>query len=113
MDERLSMIEKAFIFFVMKEDIKALKFFMSMGINLSRETFSPLHTAVAMNKSEIAKLLIEGGADVNLKLGEGGTTPLHLAMIMKSYESAITLLVANADFDIEDSSGKKPFDYAE
>ena len=44
------------------------------------EGFRPLAVAIAEDKYEVAKALMEGGADVNVPAGADGLTPLMVAV---------------------------------
>ena len=53
----------------------------------------PLHLAAFFNGPEVAKLLIDNGAEVNAK-DEDGATPLHLAA-QKNTAAVVKLLIDN------------------
>ena len=75
---------------------------------------TPLQAAVEANQFEIARLLIERGADVNTKTtGELEITALHDAAA-DGYLDLIRLLVeSGADFDARDNIGSRiPLDWA-
>ena len=46
--------------------------------NLDEEGVSLLHLSVRLNRAEVTRTLIDYGANVNIRLGNG-TTPLHVA----------------------------------
>ena len=46
--------------------------------NLDEEGVSLLHLSVRLNRVEVTRTLIDYGANVNIRLGNG-TTPLHVA----------------------------------
>jgi uncharacterized protein len=71
----------------------------------------PIHSAVAANHDMIAKMLIEAGADVNVRQ-EKGITPLHSAAYNGNIELLIVLLEAGAEVNAETTEGKKPGDLA-
>ncbi len=54
--------------------------------------FTPLHFAAELGSLEVAKFLIENGADVNAN-GENGSTPLHQA-VLKHNTNIVTLLIS-------------------
>jgi ankyrin repeat protein len=56
---------------------------------------SPLMVAVAHGKTDIAKLLIESGANINYS--KRWMNALHLALIRKKYDTAIMLVEMGAD----------------
>ena len=55
---------------------------LAWGVNPNSRTFwykrSPLHTSAAYGRTRVVKLLLENGANVNIR-NEGGETPLHYA----------------------------------
>ena len=71
----------------------------------------PLHSAVAANNSDIAKILLEAGADVNVKQ-VSGITPLHSAAHHGNIELIILLLEAGADVSAKSEDGKTAADLA-
>jgi len=72
----------------------------------------PLHAAVSNNFEEIAKMLVEAGAEVNV-LQSSRTTPLHTAAQNGNIELLILLLENGARVDIKNDFGKTPADLAE
>jgi len=50
--------------------------------NLNNKNNTPLHAAIAENKLDIIKLLIQRGANVNLK-NDDENTPLDFVMILR------------------------------
>ena len=75
--------------------------------------FYPIHTAVHKNYTDIVKMLINNGADVNCKVENNyGATPLHIA-IKKGSCSMVTLLVDNgANVTLTNTEGKTPLEWA-
>ncbi len=74
--------------------------------------YTPLHLASRFNHIEIAKLLIDNGAEVNTQ-DKYGDTPL-IDSTNNNFTSISKLLVCNkADVLVEDKYGKKAFDYAQ
>jgi len=65
---------------------------------------SPLISAAVFGKTEIARALIEAGADVNLKNNEGSTA-LHSAAFLCRLEIVNILLENGADKDILNNYG--------
>lgn len=65
---------------------------------------SPLITACVFGKTEIAKALIEAGADVNLTNNEG-STPLHTAAFFCRTEIVKSLLISGANKSIKNKAG--------
>ena len=62
--------------------------------NLNNKNNTPLHAAIAENKLEIIKLLIQRGANVNLK-NDDENTPLDFVMIIRGIESTALELSEN------------------
>ncbi|RCH54100.1 hypothetical protein DJ568_14560 [Mucilaginibacter hurinus] len=71
----------------------------------------PLHSAAAGNFTDIAVLLIENGAQVNIKQ-QAGVTPLHSAAQNGNVDLLILLLEHGAEVDIRMEGGKLPADLA-
>ncbi|MFD0767068.1 ankyrin repeat domain-containing protein [Mucilaginibacter lutimaris] len=71
----------------------------------------PLHSAIAGNFTSTATMLIENGADVNVKQ-QKGSTPLHFAAQNGNLELIILLLEKGARVDIRMEGGKLPSDLA-
>ncbi|HEK18997.1 ankyrin repeat domain-containing protein [Mucilaginibacter sp.] len=71
----------------------------------------PLHSAAAGNYTSTARMLIESGANVNVKQ-VSGTTPLHSSAQNGNLELLILLLENGAQVDIRMEGGKLPADLA-
>lgn len=71
----------------------------------------PLHSAAAGNYTGIARMLIENGAQVNIRQ-QAGVTPLHSAAQNGNLELLILLLENGADVDVRMEGGKLPADLA-
>jgi ankyrin repeat protein len=71
----------------------------------------PLHSAAAGNYTDIARMLIENGAQVNIKQ-QAGVTPLHSAAQNGNLELLILLLEHGADVNARMEGGKLPADLA-
>lgn len=70
---------------------------------------TPLCTAVFLGRTEIAQLLIDAGADVNLS-NRSLSTPLHIAAFMGRAKEAELLLKAGADVNVRDERNLTPAD---
>jgi len=71
----------------------------------------PIHSAAANNYTDIAALLIESGAVVNVKQ-QAGVTPLHSAAQNGNLDLLILLLEAGAEVKVRMEGGKLPADLA-
>lgn len=71
----------------------------------------PLHTAIGSGFENIAKMLIEAGAEVNV-LQSSRTTPLHLASQIGNIELIILLLEHGALVEVKNDMGKTASDLA-
>lgn len=72
---------------------------------------APLHSACAISNFEIAKLLIQNGADVNARQQQG-VTPLHSAAHNGQNELVHFLIQNGADCNAQTDSGKTALDMA-
>lgn len=70
---------------------------------------SPLITAVTFDKQEIAKALVEGGADLNIQNNDGSTALLTAAFFGR-VEMAQLLVNAKADTEIRNNYGASALD---
>ena len=71
----------------------------------------PLHSAAAGNYTDIARLLVENGAQVNV-MQQAGSTPLHSAAQHGNLELLILLLEYGAEVNIRMEGGKLAADLA-
>jgi ankyrin repeat protein len=72
----------------------------------------PLHSAAAARRDEVARMLIDAGADVNATQ-EGGYTPLHAAAQNGDVELIDLLLDRGARLDARTDKGETPADLAD
>jgi ankyrin repeat protein len=70
----------------------------------------PLHFA-AHSYAKLIQLLIEHGADVNVRDGDG-KTPLHIAAIIPYVEGMQVLIEHGADVNAVDNAGRTPLSNA-
>lgn len=68
---------------------------------------SPLCTAVFVGHTEIVKLLVDAGADVNLA-NRDKATPIHVASFMGRAKAAKLLLDAGVNLEVQDGTGLSP-----
>ncbi|MBS1531287.1 MAG: ankyrin repeat domain-containing protein [Bacteroidetes bacterium] len=71
----------------------------------------PIHSAAAGNYTDIARMLIDNGANVNVRQ-QAGATPLHSAAQNGNLDLLILLLEHGAETDVRMEGGKLPSDMA-
>jgi ankyrin repeat protein len=71
----------------------------------------PIHSAAAGNYTDIVRMLVENGAQVNVKQ-QAGVTPLHSAAQNGNLELLILLLENGAEVNSRMEGGKLPADLA-
>lgn len=71
----------------------------------------PIHSAAANNYTDIARVLIENGANVNVRQ-QAGATPLHSAAQNGNLELLILLLEHGAEINVRMEGGRLPADMA-
>ena len=76
-----------------------------------RSGMTALMWAASHQQSDIAQLLLENGAAVNVR-DNRGFTPLHWAVLAEQFEVAKQMLERGADIDATDNQGKSVADYA-
>lgn len=74
--------------------------------------WTPLHQAVMGGELEVAKLLIEKKADVNVKSAGLELTPIYIVCIIEDKDMLQLLLDAGADLKVTDSKGNTPLHMA-
>ena len=105
----LSKDEKEFVSHIAngnKEEV--LDFLNNKKANINLDIMdgaTPLMLSIIYKQDEIAKLLIEKGADLNKKEKESGATPLILSILYERYEIAEILVEKGANVNIKDNSG--------
>jgi len=72
---------------------------------------SALHLAIVAEHEEITELLLENGADINIKARDQyGGTPLHWAAFLGHKQMVEMLVEAGAEINAQDKDGKTPLD---
>lgn len=82
-------------------------------VNIRNELGStPLHIAAGNSAADIARLLLDKGADLNAK-DNNGATPLHIAAFSGHKANVELFLAQGANVHARDNNGKTARDYAE
>ena len=81
------------------------------NINGNSKDGTPLMAAAVKGHIEIAKALVEAGADPNLT-DANGATALHYAVLFNNQELATLLMDANASAFMKNDGGQSPLDFA-
>lgn len=84
------------------------------GINVNHTRwsgFSLLHRAAQTGNTDICQILLDHGADVNLKSSRGWYTPLHCALSNGYIETAEYLISRGAKPWVLSKYKENPFDY--
>ena len=72
---------------------------------------APIHFAIFENKPEVVKLLVDSGANVNIK-EKFGFTPLHISAGEGLTKVTQILLENGAEVDVKVSDGETPIGHA-
>jgi hypothetical protein len=98
---------------VLTENLEAVKQHIAAGSNLNeKDPFggsSPLITAALFGKTEMARVLIDAGADINFQ-NKDGSTALHTAAFFCRPEIVKILLEKGADKTIKNNFGATAFE---
>lgn len=97
-----------------KEDIVRLLLLHHANPNIGSQNgynTYPLHAALGINHDGISKILIEGGADVNV-VQYGGIAPIHLAAQHGNIDLIIILLEQGADITLRTNAGQSASELA-
>ncbi len=92
---------------IINNDLESVKTLIASGSDINEKEpasgSSPLTTAAMMNRKEIARLLVEAGADLN-QANNDGSTALHTAAFFCRTEIVKLLLENDADKSIRNNS---------
>ena len=92
---------------IINNDLESVKTLIASGSDINEKEpasgSSPLTTAAMMNRKEIARLLVEAGADLN-QANNDGSTALHTAAFFCRTEIVKLLLENGADKSIRNNS---------
>ena len=98
---------------VRSRDLRAVKEQLANGVDInagdSEFGVTPLAWAALLDDMEIAKFLIEKGADINMK-NRDGSTPLHSAAFLGCAEIAELLIQNGADVNPKNYRDETPLD---
>jgi len=99
---------------VERGDIKTLKEHLEVGtdVNTRKDGRTCLHTAAWLGHTELAKLLIAGGAELDSVDDKGVLSPLHAAMAEDHFELVELLISEGADLNAVAVNGHTPLSLA-
>lgn len=95
-------------------DLEEVLDLIKSGENVNRvrwSGFSLLHRAAQLGQTDICQLLIDNGADVNIRSARGWYTPLHSALANGYVETGEYLLTRGAKPWAKSKYKEDPFDY--
>ena len=105
-----------FVEAVRKDRIDEVRALISKGVDVNaRDAFGDnagLHWAASLGQAEMARLLIDNGADLNIRNNEGDT-PLHWAAKEGQKELVVILIIHGADVNALNRRGWTPLRWAE
>ncbi len=84
------------------EQVRAIVAADKSALSQTSKGLLPLHFAINLRKTDMIKLLLELGADIN-GMAENGQTPLHFALARRNDGAAAQLIEAGADVNQPDS----------
>ncbi|XP_066140204.1 ankyrin repeat domain-containing protein 27-like [Euwallacea fornicatus] len=86
----------------------------NFNINMcNKDGFTPLHVAAKYGRTEILRVLLDGGSLLNVRTYETLYTPLHLAVMFQRVQTVKELLqCGNCEIDTPDYKGNTPLYYA-
>lgn len=96
---------------VVTGDLEAVRQHIEAGTDINEKDplsgSTPLITAITFDKKDIAKSLIDAGADLSIKNNDGSTA-LHVAAFFCKVEAVQMLLDAGADKKLKNNYGATP-----
>lgn len=95
------------------DHLKFVRYLVEQGVEVNGEegTSTALQAASYKGFTELAKFLLEAGADPDTR-DANGMSPLHYASQFNHVEIVKLLVTHNADTDVQDSNGHSPADIA-
>jgi hypothetical protein len=93
------------------KDVNKVKSLLDRGVSPNAKDANGstlIHYAVTNNQVEIAKLLIDRGADIHAHYGKDGHTILHLAVLHQDGEMTKLLLESKANPNVRDNFSYTP-----
>ncbi len=98
-----------------RRNITAVKQLIHEGANvnvLDKNEYTPLYHACFWNRLEIARFLIEHGADVNASTTHFKSTPLHSACFFANLSFVELFLKNNANVNVQNLEENTPLHFA-
>jgi hypothetical protein len=95
-------------YFVMGKVKQGVEVMLRIGADLNlraSDGLTPLAMAVIMDEPETIRLLVKGGADINVREPRNGDTPLSMALLSNKHECALALQELGANPDIANYKG--------
>lgn len=95
--------------------LETFLFYHQLAININQvrwSGFAALHKAAAQGFTDICEVLIEYGAEVNMRTTRGWYTPMHLAAGNGYFETAMLLFEKGANMKLPNKAGEDPFQYS-
>ncbi len=96
------------------EDLDSITKMLDDGVQVGHTRwsgFSLLHRAAQLGNTDICQILIDRGADVNIRSAKGWYTPLHCALANGYAETAEYLITRGANPGLLSKYKEDPFDY--